>query len=56
MSNGPKMVPFKFRDDFGNQYQIKILGIYNNFNQFTHLSSASGSSNNVIKMAAITQL
>ena len=41
---------------FGDLYQIKFLGICNNFNQFTYLSSASGTSNDVIKMAAIAQL
>ena len=38
---------------FGDLYKIKRWGIYNDFNQFAHLSSASGPSNDVIKMAAI---
>ena len=33
-------------------YQNKLWGIFNNLNQFTHLSSASGSNDNDIKMAA----
>ena len=37
---------------FGNLYQNKFLGICNNLNLFTHLSSASGPNNDVIKMAA----
>ena len=41
---------------FGDLYNIKLWGIWNNFNQFAHMSSASGPSNDVIKMAAITQL
>ena len=41
---------------FGDLYKIKLWGICNNFNQFAHLSSASGPSNDVIKMAAIAQL
>ena len=48
-----KMVPCKI---FGDLYKIKLLGICNNFNQFAHLSSASGPSNDVIKMAAIAEL
>ena len=40
----------------GDLYKIKLWGICNNFNQFAHLSSASGPSNDVIKMAAIAQL
>ena len=37
---------------FGDLYQNKLWVICNNFNQFAHLSSASGPSNDVIKMAA----
>ena len=36
---------------FGELYQIKLLGISNNFIQFTHLRSASGINSDVIKMA-----
>ena len=36
----------------GDLYQNKLLGICNNLNQFTHLSSASGPHDEVIKMAA----
>ena len=38
---------------FGDLYQNKLWVICNNLNQFAHLSSASGPSNDVIKMAAI---
>ena len=41
---------------FGDLYQNKLLVICNNLNQFAHLSSASGPSNDVIKMAAIVLL
>ena len=41
---------------FGDLYKIKLWGICNNFNQFAHLSLASGPSNDVIKMSAIAQL
>ena len=37
---------------FVDQYQNKLWGICNNLNQFTHLSSASGPNDDVIKMAA----
>ena len=37
---------------FGDLYQSKLWGICNNCNQFTHLSSASGPNDDVIKMAA----
>ena len=37
---------------FGDQYHNKLWGICNNFNQFPHLSSASGPNDDVIKMAA----
>ena len=37
---------------FGDQYQNKLWGICNHFNQFTHMSSASGPNGDVIKMAA----
>ena len=37
---------------FVTLYQNKLLGICNNSNQFTHLSSASGPNVDVIKMAA----
>ena len=37
---------------FGDLYQNKLWGICNNLNQFTHLSSASGPNDGVIKMAA----
>ena len=36
---------------FGDLYQTKLWGISNNLNQFTHLSSASGPNDDVIKMA-----
>ena len=36
---------------FGDLYQNKCWGICNNSNQFTHLSSASGPNDDVIKMA-----
>ena len=38
---------------FGDLYQNKLWVICNNLNQFAHLSSASGPSNDAIKMAAI---
>ena len=41
---------------FGDLYQNKLWVICNNLNQFAHLSSASGPSNDVIKMAAIVLL
>ena len=41
---------------FGDLYQNKLWVICNNLNQFAHLSSASGPSNDVIKMAAIVRL
>ena len=41
-----------FMTIFGDRYQNKLWGIYNNLNQFTHLSSASGPNNDVIKMVA----
>ena len=41
---------------FGDLYQNKLLVIYNNLNQFAHLSSASGPSNDVIKTATIVLL
>ena len=41
---------------FGDLYQNKLLVICNNLNQFARLSSASGPSNDVIKMAAIALL
>ena len=41
---------------FGDLYQNKLWVICNNLNQFAHLSSASGPSNDVIKMAAIALL
>ena len=57
MSNGPKQWSrVNFMTIFGDLYKIKLWGICNNFNQFAHLSSASGPSNDVIKMAAIAQL
>ena len=57
MSNGPKKWSrVNFVTIFGDLYKIKLWGISNNFNQFAHLSSASGPSNDVIKMAAIAQL
>ena len=37
---------------FDDLYQNKLWGICNNLNQFTHLSSASGPNDDVIKMAA----
>ena len=57
MSNGPKKWSrVNFVTIFGDLYKIKLFGICNIFNQFAHLSSASGPSNDVIKMAAIAQL
>ena len=57
MSNGPKKWSrVNFVTIFGDLYKIKLWGICNNFNKFAHLSSASGPSNDVIKMAAIAQL
>ena len=54
MSNGPKKWSrVNFVTIFGDLYEIKLWAICNNFNQFAHLSSASGPSNDVIKMAAI---
>ena len=41
---------------FGDLYQNKLWVICNNLNQFAHLSSASGPSNVVIKMAVIVLL
>ena len=41
---------------FGDLYQNKLWVICNNLNQFAHLSSASGPSNDVIKMAAVVLL
>ena len=41
---------------FGDLYQNKLCVIYNNLNQFAHLSSASGPSNDVIEMAVIVLL
>ena len=37
---------------FGELYKNKLWGICNNLSQFTHLSSASGPNDDVIKMAA----
>ena len=37
---------------FGDLYKNKLWGICDNSNQFTHLSSASGPNDDVIKMAA----
>ena len=37
---------------FGYLYQNKLWGICNNLNQLTHLSSASGPNDDVIKMTA----
>ena len=55
---GKKMVPYNFVTIFGDLIKLELnFGVYcNNFNQFTHLSSSSGPSNDVIKMAAIAQL
>ena len=41
-----------FVTTFGDLYQNKLWGICNNLNQFTHLSSASGPNDDVIKMAS----
>ena len=41
-----------FVTSFGDLYQNKRWGICNKLNQFTHLSSASGTNDDVIKMAA----
>ena len=49
MSNGTKKwYRVNFVTIFGGQNKIKLWGICNNFNQFAHLSSASGPSNDVI--------
>ena len=45
-----------FMTIFGDLYQNKLWVICNNLNQFAHLSSASGPSNDVIKMAALVLL
>ena len=45
-----------FETIFGDLYQNKLWGICNNLNQFTHLSSASGPNDDVIKMAALVLL
>ena len=48
MSNGPSnWSRVNFVTIFGDLYRIKLWGICNNFNQFAHLSSASGPSNDV---------
>ena len=41
---------------FGDLYQNKLWVICSNLNQFAHLSSAFGPSNDVIKMATIVLL
>ena len=41
---------------FGDLYQNKLWGICNNLNQFTHLSSASGPNDDVIKMALLMHI
>ena len=46
----------KFVTIFCDLNQNKLWVICNNLNQFAHLSSASGPSNDVIKMAAIVLL
>ena len=51
-----KLSRVNFVTIFDDLYKIKLWGVCNNFNQFAHLSSASGLSNDVIKMAAIAQL
>ena len=51
-----KIALVNFVTIFGDLYKVKIWSICNNFNQFAHLSSASGPSNDVTKMAAIAQL
>ena len=57
MSSGPKQWScVNFVTIFGDLYKIKLWGICNNFNQFTHQSSASGPRYDVIKMEAIEQL
>ena len=58
---GHNLAPCKFRDDFrrtisGELYQIKLLGISNDFIQFTHLRFASGVNSDVIKMAVTALL
>ena len=45
-----------FATIIGDLYQNKLWGICNNLNQFTHLSSASGPNDDVIKMAALVLL
>ena len=42
--------------NFGDLYQNKLWVLCNNLNQFSCLSSASGPSNDVIKMTAIVLL
>ena len=41
-----------FVTNFSDLYQNNLWCICNNLNQFTHLSSASGPNDDVIKMAA----
>ena len=41
---------------FGDLYQIKQCDISNNYNQFTHLRSASGMNSDIIKMVAVVLL
>ena len=48
--------PVNFVMIFGDLYQNKLWGICNNLNHFTHLSSASGLNDDVIKMAALVLL
>ena len=45
-----------FATIFGDLYQNKLWGICNNLNQFTHLSSASGPNDDVIKMALLMHI
>ena len=63
ISKGPKYIVYvewasrvNFVTIFGDLYQNKLWVISNILNQFAHLSSASGPSNDVIKMAVIVLL
>ena len=49
-------IPCKFCDEFCDLYQNKLWVICNDLNQFAHLSSASGPSDDFIKIAVIVLL
>ena len=48
--------PVNYVTIFGELYQIKLLGINNEFIQFTHLRSASGVNSDDIRMAVTALL